>query len=119
MASGARYPMIREIIGGKLTIGANPKSVMEASRSWLRRTLEDLMLPWMDLGPSEWMWAIPLAAPREIFTLESQLRGVPSEPLKPVKSSGREQLGMLLIMIMTCLMICLSEFCYKVLEISL
>lgn len=35
------------------------------------------MLPWINFPPAaEWIWAIPLAVPRQIFTLDSQSSGV-------------------------------------------
>ncbi len=43
----------------------------------MRKTLEDLMLPWINFPPpAEWMWAMPLAVPRQIFTLDSQSSGL-------------------------------------------
>lgn len=42
----------------------------------VRRMLEDLMLPWANLGPTEWMCAIPRATAKAIFALASQSSGV-------------------------------------------
>lgn len=68
--------------------GARPRSDTEASRSLERRMFEALMLPWVNLvPPTEWMWAMPLAAPREILTLVSQSSGVLPLPLLPVNTS--------------------------------
>lgn len=61
---------------------------MQPFMSWVRRTLEALIFPWMNfpLLP-EWIWAMPLAVPREIFTLDSQSSGFPVS-LFPVSHIG-------------------------------
>ena len=50
----------------------------------MRRMFDDLMLPWETVGPREWMYAIPRAAPRAIADLVSQFNGVLPAPLFPV-----------------------------------
>lgn len=42
----------------------------------VRRMLEDLMLPWANLGPTEWMCATPRATAKAIFVLVSQSSGL-------------------------------------------
>lgn len=64
---------------------ARPKSEMQPLMSWVRRTLEDLMFPWVNFPPpAEWMWATPLAAPRQIFTLDAQSSAFPVSHLPVV-----------------------------------
>lgn len=78
-------------------IGARPKSEKQPSSSGLRRTFVDLMFPCVNLPPpSEWIWAMPRAAPSEIFTLEPQSNGVRSLLLFAVLvilEEQREEIG--------------------------
>lgn len=62
-----------------------PKSDTQLSWNGERRTLVDLMFPWVKLRPPwEWMWAIPLAVPSAIFNREVQSSRVLPMPLLPV-----------------------------------
>ncbi|KAL0906897.1 hypothetical protein M5K25_025428 [Dendrobium thyrsiflorum] len=64
---------------------ASPWSETRASYDLVRRTLEDLMLPWETVGLCEWMYSMPRAAPRAMDNLVSQFRGVLPDPLLPVQ----------------------------------
>ena len=77
--------MLLEGTAGKFIRGARPKSEMQPLRSWPRRTLDDLMFPWANFPPAaEWIWAMPLAHPREILSLDSQSGGPCPVSLFPV-----------------------------------
>lgn len=48
------------------------------------------MFPWVNLAlPFVWMWAMPLAAPIEIFSLDSQSSRVLPTPRLPVSKMER------------------------------
>lgn len=64
---------------------ASPKSETRASLDLVIRTFDDLMFPWETLGPRECRYSMPLAAPRAMLDLSSQLRGVLPAPLFPEK----------------------------------
>lgn len=67
-----------------LVRGATLKSDMHPSISPLRKTLKDLMFPWLSFPEDYlWIWATPLTTSATIFTLVTQSNGTLFAPPLP------------------------------------